>query len=204
MAKHAAGPRSRCIIDLSCDEAREFFLESHSYFDITLPPYFRFDGLLNDTAQVLKGKPLSDLRCCNPRHLENINHVLMTNKDGRYSWRPVTLIHPALYVSLVHSITQSSHWAMICDHLRTSLCNSNSKCLSLPVQSLTKRSNKAEQITTWFQEVEQKSIELSLDYELLIRTDLADCYASIYTHSISWALHTGSVRTQGFPGTEAS
>jgi len=31
---------------------------------------------------------------------------------------------------------------------------------------------------------------LSLDYEYLFKTDITDCYASIYTHSVAWAIHT--------------
>ena len=45
-------------------------------------------------------------------------------------------------------------------------------------------------MTQWWQRVEQKSIELALDYNFVIQTDIADCYADIYTHSIPWALHT--------------
>ncbi|MDD4363412.1 MAG: RNA-directed DNA polymerase, partial [Atribacterota bacterium] len=42
----------------------------------------------------------------------------------------------------------------------------------------------------WWQEIEQKSIELALEYQYLFETDITDCYGSVYTHSISWALHT--------------
>ena len=51
------------------------------------------------------------------------------------------------------------------------------------------RKDKAEQIQYWWQTVEQKSIELSLDYELVVHADIVDCYAAIYTHSVAWALH---------------
>ncbi len=50
--------------------------------------------------------------------------------------------------------------------------------------------DKAELIRQWWQDVEQQSIELSLDYEFIIQTDIIDCYAAIYTHSLAWALHT--------------
>jgi hypothetical protein len=38
--------------------------------------------------------------------------------------------------------------------------------------------------------VEQKSIELGLEYDYIFHTDIVDCYGAIYTHSISWAIHT--------------
>jgi RNA-directed DNA polymerase len=34
------------------------------------------------------------------------------------------------------------------------------------------------------------SLELSLTYDHTIHTDITDCYGAIYTHSISWALHS--------------
>ncbi len=66
----------------------------------------------------------------------------------------------------------------------------------MPVESLTKERDKAKEVVQWWGNVEQKSIELALDYELLIHTDIVDCYAAIYTHSIAWALHTKSVAKQ--------
>ena len=38
--------------------------------------------------------------------------------------------------------------------------------------------------------IEQKSIGLALDFKYVLHSDIADCYSSIYTHSIPWAIHT--------------
>ncbi len=38
--------------------------------------------------------------------------------------------------------------------------------------------------------IEQKSLILALDYRYVLHTDISDCYGSIYTHSIPWAIHT--------------
>ncbi|HHP7830188.1 TPA: RNA-directed DNA polymerase, partial [Legionella pneumophila] len=32
-------------------------------------------------------------------------------------------------------------------------------------------------------------MELALDFQYIIKTDITDCYSSIYTHSIAWAIH---------------
>ena len=61
------------------------------------------------------------------------------------------------------------------------------------MESLTTQKDKAEQISHWWREIEQRSIELALDYEYIIQTDITDCYGSIYTHSIVWALHNKDV-----------
>lgn len=115
---------------------------------------------------------------------------MMNNKDGKYAWRPMQLIHPVLYVSLVHKITEQSNWQLICDRFEKFVANKHIICLSLPVESLSDKTDKAEQVTEWWLSVEQQSIELALEYEYLFHTDIADCYGSIYTHSIAWALHT--------------
>ena len=98
-----------------------------------------------------------------------------------------------MYVSLVNSITRPDNWQLILDKFRDFGNNPKIKCLSLPVESLTHQDDRAEQVGHWWNTVEQPSIELSLDYEFLVQTDVVDCYADIYTHSIAWALHTKPV-----------
>jgi len=48
-------------------------------------------------------------------------------------------------------------------------------------------------VLRWWQAIEQRSIELALDYNVLIHADISDCYGAMYTHAIAWALHTKSV-----------
>ncbi len=55
--------------------------------------------------------------------------------------------------------------------------------------SLEKQNNKAKSILNWWQQIEQQSLELALDFDCFMNTDITDCYSSIYTHSIPWALH---------------
>lgn len=182
--------RSRSILELSCNEARSFFLKQESYCTIELPPYFHFNELLGGISKILEGTVLSDLQSQKPRDFENVNHLILNNKDGRHAWRPLQLIHPALYVSLVNRITEKNNWELICNRFDSFANNNKITCLSLPLESLTDEADKAEQITHWWHQIEQVSIELALDYEFIIHTDITDCYGSIYTHSISWATHT--------------
>ena len=176
---------------MSPEEARVFLLKPKSYFTLELPTYFQFDDFLSDIATLLKQKPLSDP--IDSRESDHVNHTIVNNKDGHYTWRPMELIHPALYVSLVNAMTQRDHWKRICAKFRSFQVSSKIQCLSLPIESRTSQSDRAEQIYGWWGNVEQKAIELSLDYEFLIDTDLVDCYGSIYTHTIAWALHTKEI-----------
>lgn len=182
--------RRKSILELTHGEARDFLLKPESYFNSDLPSYIVFGEIINAAHQTLQGKKLNSCRKCHPKDLESVNYTILHNKDGKYSWRPYELIHPALYVSLIHSITEEEHWQLISECFRKFGSNDRLNCMSLPMESTSKQSDKAEQITHWWQEIEQRSISLSLDYEYLIQTDITDCYGAIYTHSIAWALHT--------------
>ncbi len=181
--------KSRSILTLSDQEAKDFFLKTESYNNFDLPSYFVFDDLLKKTDDILNGKQLSDFQSeKKPRDLEKVNYTLFHNKDGKYAWRQIQLIHPAIYVDFVNIITQN--WDKIKNRFREFGENPNIQCMSIPVESSSEEKDKAEQISHWWQMVEQKSIELALDYQYIFHTDISDCYGSIYTHSIPWALHT--------------
>ena len=180
---------SRSVIDMSHEEAKAYFLKEESYCSFDLPPYFKFQEILSEVDNTLSGKKLSEFKQGSPREFDDVNYKVLNNKDGRYAWRPIQLIHPALYVSLVHNFTTDTNWKLICDRFKEFADNPKIECISLPRESLSENSDKAEQITNWWLEVEQKSIELALDYECLSHTDITDCYGAIYTHSTAWALH---------------
>ena len=180
---------SRSILDMSHDEAQAYFLKEESYCNFDLPPYFKFQTILSEVDAALSNQKLSEFKQGNPREYDDVNYKVLNNKDGRYAWRPMQLIHPVLYVSLVHNLTTEENWTLICERFKQFSDNPKIECISLPRESLSENSDKAEQITNWWLEVEQKSIELALDYECLSHTDITDCYAAIYTHSTAWALH---------------
>src|SRR5260370_34888643 len=104
------------------------------------------------------------------------------NKDGKYAWRPMQLIHPVLYYSLVNEITSKQNWKLILKRFDQFARNPNISCVSLPIESKDKYSDKLETIINWWNEVEQKSIQLALEYDYVMHSDIKDCYGSIYTH----------------------
>ena len=179
------------LLELDHVQAEQFFIKNQSYCNFELPPYFCFEEVLQEVAKVLKGKQLKSY-CVNKdsaSNYDNVNHILLTNKDGKYAWRPLTLIHPALYYALVDLLTSPENWSTLKRRFRRFQSNPRIQCLSLPVISLGKKSNKAAQILTWWHEIEQRSIELSLDYAYVANTDITDCYGSVYTHSLAWAIN---------------
>ena len=192
--------KSQSIIDLDSFSAREYFLKNKSYCNIDLPPYYDFQKVLDSTYHVYrrlftpKGSSFSNFASSKKaKNLENINHHIYANKGGDLSWRDFQIIHPLLYIHLVSILTELNNWKKIIKRFESFRRNVRIQCLSIPSKSLTNESDKAEQVSNWWKNIEQKSIELALEYNYLYDTDIADCYGSIYTHSIAWAIETKEV-----------
>ncbi|KAA6204530.1 MAG: reverse transcriptase [Candidatus Tokpelaia sp.] len=183
--------QSTGILEMSWDKARYFLLKNESYCTLDLPPYFNFSALI-DKIKPIEGSPLRLSRPY-PSAFKGVNYTFYSNKDGHYAWRPIQLVHPVLYVDLVYKVTDPINWQIIRNHF--SKCSQNKKiqCTSIPAMSTSKRYDKAELIITWWKKFEQQSIELALDYAHLFHADITDCYSSVYTHSIAWALHSKKV-----------
>jgi hypothetical protein len=191
----------RRILEFNHTEAKRFFLKEESYCSIDMPKYFTFDMLLQQISNYLANRNLSGfysnyqdakgkLKTNYPCDFENVNYKFLNNKDGKYAWRPLQIIHPALYISLVNKITEKASWTLIVSRFTDFANNPNIKCYSIPLESQDDQSYKATTVTNWWQSIEQQSMELALLYEYVLHTDISNCYGSIYTHSIPWAIHT--------------
>lgn len=192
------------VLELSSAKARQYFMEPHNYGSTNLPSYFDFSEILAYAAQnataILRDRDL--LKAA--QNTENVNYTLISNKDGKYAWRPLQLCHPLLYAVLVHEITTHDNWAELCQCFADFKELPQIECASYPVVSDKRKAQRAEQILSWWSHFEQRSLELALRYNRMIITDIADCYGSIYTHSIAWAIHGKSVaknnHTEAFLG----
>ncbi|SSC08384.1 RNA-directed DNA polymerase [bacterium endosymbiont of Bathymodiolus sp. 5 South] len=208
---------SKTILQLDHKDAKEFFLREESYTSVKLPSYIKFSPLIEKISAKLDENLQGDKKiyrknekskwiypiyqrkdnkgnkdnneCIYPSNYENVNYKLFTNKDGQYAWRLFQLIHPVLYVDLVHKITEEENWNDILSAFEDFQQNEKIVCASIPVVS-SEGNSTTEQIQVWSKQVEQKSIELGLEYDYIFHTDIVDCYGAIYTHSIPWAIHT--------------
>lgn len=192
------------ILELNNEEAKNFFLKEESYINLDLPPYVKFEKILLEFDKLLKKKKdIKNLykqiqiqdeppktKNLNPKEFNKVNYKLFHNKNGKYDWRPFELIHPLLYVNLINTITEELNWHTILDRFKYIDSISEVECMSLPIVSENKKSDKENQILDWWQNIEQKSLELSLEFSHIYHTDISNCYGSIYTHSIPWALHS--------------
>ncbi len=175
------------LIELEGTDAKKYFLKGSSYFSGDFPDYISFEPILNAVSDILKDEPYLGLGK-NPAHYSNVNYSFVANKDGRLGWRPFELIHPAIYVSLINVMCAPGNWQTIRKRF-LEFEEGVVECCSSPVISVDIDSDKAAQVKSWWLNFEQRSIELSLEFSHVLHTDVTDCYGSLYTHSISWALH---------------
>lgn len=188
---------SRTVLEMSALEARGYFKKGSNYVNFELPPYVKFDNLITLSSAFIGTRQLADICRKNDRNkpiwpssFDNVNYTILSNKDGAFSWRPLQIIHPILYVDFVNMITEESAWNELTNKF-AEFGSSHVECISIPRESLDKDSDKAWQITNWWESIEQETIKQALRYSYLAMTDITDCYGSIYTHSFEWALDEG-------------
>lgn len=189
----------KSILNLNYNEALIYFLKKENYFTLELPSYFDFQKIIDEAYNKLKNKELENFCKKNtkskpdyPKNYENVNYKILSNKNGEYDWRPFEIIHPFLYVDLVQEICKEENWNLIKKRFLDFQKNKKIICCSIPLQN----SNKKRIILNWWNKYEQKSISNGLIYKYLACTDITNCYASVYTHIIPWALHTRNIAKQ--------
>jgi RNA-directed DNA polymerase len=180
----------KSVLDMTNVEARDFLLSPERYCSFDLPTYIELETVLKTTDTKISST--NPYRSGNPKvgDVDNVNHLLLTNKDGSYAWRPFQIVHPVLYTELVNALTEEANWKALVKRFSDFQANDNILCASIPVQEQKSKSPKESSILNWWLNIEQASIRLSLDYKYLTTTDITDCYGALYTHSVAWAIHT--------------
>ena len=196
-AENAVITTSRLLTEMTHLVARAYLKKSSNYVNFELPPYINFDQLITLSSAIVTGRQLADIcrkdekgKPIYPSGFDDVNYTILSNKDGAYSWRPMQIIHPVLYVELVNLITSKENWASLQAKF-LEFSDSDVECISIPRESRNEESDRAWQVTNWWESIEQETIKQSLRYSYLATTDITDCYGSIYTHSFEWALDEG-------------
>lgn len=183
----------KTVLDLNYNEARGYFLQQEHYCNIELPPYFQFQPLLNALSKCPKLEDKKLIKNTVTHVLRDYernasNYEFYSNKDSILSWRPFQLINPVAYVYLVNRITRRDAWRLIQSRFRKFYRKGCIECTSIPLV-INGSQERGHSINNWLTSVEERSTALSLEYNYMLSTDIANCYNSIYTHSFSWALH---------------
>ena len=181
----------RNILSLSHEEAMDFFLTSERFHGFELPEYFNFNEILIFVKERVGNIPYEDCLAegFTPDNMNEVNLDILLNKDGKYAVRPIVLANPYLYYFLVREICSEKGWKKAIDCFAKFHVPHISSC-ALPVIPDKKEAfHKSTTILNWWNTIEQRSIELSLEYRYMFVTDITNCYGSINPQTIEWALN---------------
>lgn len=192
---------ARNILTLNHDEAMDFFMKSEQYHGFELPEYFSFDEVLKYVREKVRTIPYEEClkKGVSPDSLSDVNLDILLNKDGRYAVRPIILANPFLYYFLVREVCCESNWQVIKDLFEKFNVPHITSCAIPIIPNEKEPFHKATTINNWWNSMEQRSIELSLEYRYMFVTDITNCYGSVNPQTFDWAftLKGTSLETEG-------
>lgn len=180
---------ARNILTLNHDEAMDFFMKSEQYHGFELPEYFSFDEVLKYVREKVRTIPYEEClkKGVSPDSLSDVNLDILLNKDGRYAVRPIILANPFLYYFLVREVCCESNWQVIKDLFEKFNVPHITSCAIPVIPNEKEPFHKATTINNWWNSMEQRSIELSLEYRYMFVTDITNCYGSVNPQTFDWA-----------------
>ena len=180
---------ARNILSLNHDEAMDFFMKSEQYHGFELPEYFTFDEVLKYVREKVRTIPYEEClqKGVSPDSLSDVNLDILLNKDGRYAVRPIILANPFLYYFLVREVCCESNWQVIKDLFEKFNVPHITSCAIPVIPNEKEPFHKATTINNWWNSMEQRSIELSLEYRYMFVTDITNCYGSVNPQTFDWA-----------------
>lgn len=181
----------KTVLELTSTEARKYFMEPKNYCTLDLPEYVDFKPVLDYVEKTVGDTAFGNLLKndhVKPRDYEEINHKLLIKKDARYTFRSIQITNPYLYYIIVRLITDKWKWSKLKKRFKE-FARPQIEVASIPVMKREEdKSHKSAGITNWWEQIEQRGIALSLEYGYMFVTDITNCYPSIYTHTIAWAI----------------
>ncbi len=177
------------ILTLNYEEAMDFFMKSEQYHGFELPEYFTFDEVLKYVREKVRTIPYEEClqKDISPESLSDVNLDILLNKDGRYAVRPIILANPFLYYFLVREVCCENNWQVIKDLFEKFNVPHITSCAIPVIPNEKEPFHKATTINNWWNSMEQRSIELSLEYRYMFVTDITNCYGSVNPQTFDWA-----------------
>lgn len=190
--KEDKSKKSIRIIELSSKDALDALMSNDFYCTTELPEYFDFSGVLKYASDTIGNQTLDECVTddCKPETVHGVNLDVITNKDGRYAVRPLTLANPFLYYMLARDICSDKSWNAIKECFKLFGHEHITAC-AIPMVKIDDKPESfkgATSILNWWNSMEQRSIELSLKYNYMFMTDITNCFGQINPESIAWAL----------------
>jgi hypothetical protein len=159
------------------------WLLNDGYFpeEYVLPPCFKVGGVK------LNREPFFD----NLNNLKEKELVNVSYPKTSLTHRIFGIQHPKFYHDMVYWLVKD--WQLVVNHLFNDETKIFTYSLPIPVTKTEGLSlspiRSGRMIYEWIEMAERDLIVDAVNYSYLVRTDITNFYASIYTHSIPWALH---------------
>lgn len=184
------------VLSLDSKDAMDFFLKSEQYHGFELPEYFVFDELLQNVKRIVEDTPYEEClqNGISPENLSNVNLDILLNKDGHYAVRPIVLANPFLYYFLVREICDESSWILIKKLFEKFQVPHITSCAMPVIPKGTEPFHKSTTIINCWNSMEQRSIELSLEFRYMFVTDITNCYGSVNPQAFDWAFSLKDTR----------
>lgn len=177
------------ILSLTSGEAMDFLMNTERFCNFELPEYFNFSEVLQFVKKAIGEKNYKDcLQNLPASEFTDVNFDILLNKDGKYAVRPLVLCNPYLYYFLAREICGKENWETIKENFKKCEVPHIKSCAMPLVPLNDEKFQNSTTILNWWNSIEQRSIELSLDYKYMFITDITNCYGSINPQSIDWAL----------------
>lgn len=174
------------IFTLKKNLVLDFFMKSSQYHSFELPEYLDFDPLLQKVKRTIGNRRYADCIVEAPENCEAVNLSIPLSKDGKYGLRPLNLANPFLYYFLAREIAEG--WIVIKQCFARFAVPHITSCALPVIPEKVEPFHKATTILNWWSSMEQRSIELALDYRYMFVTDITNCYGSINPQSLDWAI----------------
>lgn len=178
------------IIDLNNINAQNYLMQPSHYCTTELPTHFKFGKILNSIKRKIGEKSFEECTLESLKDIANPNFEILTNKDGHYGVRPITLTNPFLYIFMVNTLCEKKAWKAITKAFDAFKCP-NIKACSIPVIKDAGEKEDFMNATTvlnWWAGMEQGALKLSLKYKYMFMSDISNCFGEIDLQSFDWAL----------------
>lgn len=183
--------KAKNILSLNSNEVIDYFMKSEQYHSFELPEYFVFDEILEYVRKTVGEKPYHEcvVDGLTPDVLPpDINIDILLNKDGRYAVRPLILCNPYLYYFYVRELCGGDNWKRIVDNFEKCTVPHIKSCAIPVVVENKEKFHRSTTILNWWNTMEQRAIELSLEYRYMFVSDITNCYGTINPQALDWAL----------------
>ncbi len=171
----------RDLKSISWKTARNFLLKwGYTSSSFLLPEYYKSDGF--------NGMKLDPINWKNSKGVKITKTLDILTPKSCLSWRSFNFLNPYTYRHIAYQLTEKNHWQTVRSLLTR---NTLVHVYSLPIFSLRMGETVGgKSISNWIQMAERDLIKDCPEYSHLIITDIKNFYPTVYTHSISWSIHS--------------